>query len=314
MAAITAGTSHAPISAIMILFEMTGNYDLILPLMIASIIASLLSRKLHPHSIYLDPLHRKGLVLSRRPAEAALAELPVKNLVREDHEQLRPSDGFNLVVDRFLSTRRQRLFVVHPDGRLLGEVSIHDIKHILDEARGIPGIVVHDLMRPSTIMAREDDRLDRAIQAFSESDHERIPVVDVAGRYRGFLAKRDVLSLYARELQGQKVLTTTFISGPPGDGAEQKVELPHDYVVRVVAIPPSLAGRSLEEAAFPQKYGVRVIEIRRPTSNPELVIPHAASVLEAGDRLIVLGTTAEVRAFLEACRSSPAESPGSPAL
>src|SRR4029079_11958148 len=82
MAAVMAGTSHAPISAILILFEFTGNYDLILPVMVAAIIASTLARRLRPHSIYTESLSGRGVELPWRMEEAVLAGLKAEDLAR----------------------------------------------------------------------------------------------------------------------------------------------------------------------------------------------------------------------------------------
>ena len=308
MAAIAAGTSHAPISAIMILFEMTGNYDLILPIMIASIISSLVSKRLYPYSIYLDPLHRRGLVLPRKPAEMALSDLSVKSLLREDRELLRPTDTFKVVVEKFLSTRRQRLFVVSPEGRLQGEISLHEIKHMLDEPV-LPGVVAHDLMQDVLITANLNDPVSRATELFSHSDYERIPVVDPAGRFVGLLAKRDILSFYAREILNRPALMTTFVSEEPAKEELSRVELPVDYAVRLVRTPSWLAGRSLDEAALPLKYGVRIIEIRRASSSgSELVIPDASSIIQPDDDLIVLGSGRAIDEFTRV-RVVPAAEP-----
>lgn len=296
MAAIVAGTSHAPISAIMILFEMTGNYDLILPLMIAAIISSLISKRIYPYSIYMDPLHRRGLLLPRRPAEEAFADLQVRSLLREDRELLRPDDSFKNVVEKFLNTRRQRLFVVNLDQRLEGEISLHEIKHMLDEPVVIPGVVAHDLMREVILTVGLDDPLRRATELFAQSDYERLPVLDAAGRFVGHLAKRDILSFYAREILNRPKLITTYTDDPAGEVG--RLELPPDYSVRLVSAPGWLVGRSLADAALPLRHGIRVIEIRRPSGNgSELVIPDAASIVKPGDGLIVLGSAQAIDEF-----------------
>ncbi|HSU83626.1 MAG TPA: chloride channel protein, partial [Thermoanaerobaculia bacterium] len=122
MAAVMAGTSYAPISAILILFEFTGNYDLILPVMLAAILSSLLARALHPYSIYTESLRGKGIDL--RMEEAVLAGLKAESLMRADPRTLKPGDPYSEVVAKFLATPRQRLYVVGPDGRLMGAVSL----------------------------------------------------------------------------------------------------------------------------------------------------------------------------------------------
>ncbi len=300
MAAIAAGTSHAPISAILILFEFTGNYDLILPLMVASITSSVVSRKLYPYSIYTETLQRAGVDLNMRLEEAVLAGVTVRDLMREDPETLAPADGYRRVVDRFFSAHRHRLFVVDDDRKFLGEVSLHDIKHVLEEPAQLQVVLAHDLMTPSEQTLRPDERLDRAAEVFAHSDYERLPVVDEEKRFFGVLAKRDLLSVYAQEVLGRQALLATFVSGSPEEETRDYVELPPDFALRLVEVPEDLVGKTLAEARLPQKYGLRVIEIKRGRPGHEdRVIPGGETDFEAEDRLIVLGPSGAV-ARLEA--------------
>lgn len=289
MAAVTAGTSHAPISAILILFELTGNYELILPLMVASILASLVARKLTRSSLYTESLEKRGIDTNWRMEEAVLAGLAVRDLARADSDTLAPGEGYADLVETFLATHRQRLFVIAPDGRLLGAVSLHDIKHALDDPGRLTAVVAHDLMVPVDRALREDDRLHRAAEVFARSEFERLPVVDEEGRFRGVLAKRDLLAIYAQEVLGRPAMLATFVSG--NDAARRDyVELPPDFSLRLVPVPAGLVGKTLADARLPQTLGARVLEIQRTGRAGEVrrVIPEGATVLAAGDRLIVL--------------------------
>jgi CIC family chloride channel protein len=299
MAAIAAGTSHAPISAILILFEFTGNYDLILPLMVASITASLLARRLQRHSIYTESLSRRGVELPLRMEEAVLAGLKAEDLARPDLDILRPGDHYPQVVDKFLATRRQRLFVVGTDGRLLGAVSLHDIKHALEHPELLTAVVAHDLMLPVDRSILKDERLHRATEYFAHSDFERLPVVDEAGKLLGVLAKRDLLAVYAQEVLGRPAMMATFVSSRESQASRQYVELPPDFSLRMVPLPPDLAGKTLAEARLPQTLGARVLEIRRPSRNGEdSVLPAADTLLESGDVLLLLGPTESIEALM----------------
>jgi CIC family chloride channel protein len=312
MAAVAAGTSHAPLSAILILFEFTGNYDLILPLMVSTILSSLAARRLYPYSIYTEALQRRGVDIAYRMEEAVLAGLTVGELMRPDDEALRPDEPYRAVVARFLAAHRQRLFVVAPDGRLLGVVSLHDIKHALEDPEQLGAVVAHDLMVPVAECVRSSDRLHRAAELFARSDFERLPVCDAEDRFQGVLAKRDLLAIYAQEVLGRPALLATFVHSD--DGARNYVELPPDFTVRMVALPPSLAGRTLAGARLPQTLGVRVLEIRRRGERGRArVIPDSATVLEEGDGLIVLGPTAAIAA-LERGELPAAEEEAEPAI
>jgi CIC family chloride channel protein len=294
MAALAAGTSHAPISAILILFELTNNYDLILPVMVAAITASFLSRILYPYSVYEDSLRRRGVDLPLRMEEAVLAGVEVKSLLRQDPEVLSPDAPYATVVERFLASHRQRLFVVGPDGRLLGAVSLHDIKHVLQDPSALTAVVAHDLMAPVDAVLHPDARLHRVAEVFAQSDFERLPVVDrEAGRFLGLVSKKDLLAIYSQEVLGRPAMLATFVS----QGANKDyVELPPDFALRLVPVPPALLGRTLAEARLPQSLGVRVIELKRqrPGAPAERVMPAADTVLRRGDALIVIGPTTAI--------------------
>jgi len=305
MAAIAAGTSHAPISAILILFEFTGNYDLILPLMIAAIIASLLANGLQPYSIYTEALRRKGIDVSLRMEEAVLAALKAADLARPDAEVLRPGDPYRKVVETFLAAHRRRLFVVGPDQQLLGAVRLGDIQQSLEHPEVLTAVVAADLMVPAGHVLRPDERLHRATEVFAASDYERLPVVDAAGRFCGVLAKRDLLAVYAQEVVGRPALLTTFVSSHDAQVSRDYVELPPDFALRMLAVPPELVGKTLAEARLPQTVGARVIQIKRRTEKgDERLIPDGQTVLAAGDELVLVAPSG-----LSASLAPPASQP-----
>jgi chloride channel protein, CIC family len=300
MAAVMAGTSHAPISAILILFEFTQNYDLILPVMLAAIVASLLARRLRRYSIYTEALRGRGIELPWRMEEAVLAGLKAEDLARPDTDVLHPGDHYRTVVETFLSGRRQRLFVVGDDRRLLGAISLHDIKHVLEHPEALTAVVAHDLMVPVGTVVSKDERLHRATQLFAQSDYERLPVVDDGGRLLGVLAKRDLMAVYAQEVLGRPSLLATFVSSRDSGASRQYVELPPDFALRMVPVPGELVGRTLAEARLPQTLGARVIEIKRHgRQGEEQVIPDADTILASGDLLVLIGPTAQVEAMVE---------------
>ena len=294
MAAIAAGTSHAPISSILILFEFTNNYELILPVMVASITSSFLSRIIYPYSVYEESLRRRGVDLPLRMEEAVLAGVEVKSLLRQDAEILAPGDPFATVVERFLASHRQRLFVVGADGRLLGAVWLHDIKHLLQDPSALEAVVAHDLMAPVPSVLYPDSRLHRVAEVFAGSDFERLPVVErEGGRFLGLVSKKDLLAIYSQEVLGRPAMLATFVS----QGANKDyVELPPDFSLRLVPVPPVLFGRTLAEARLPQSLGVRVIEVKRQRAGApaERVMPAADTVLRSGDALILIGPTAAI--------------------
>ena len=298
MAAVAAGASHAPLSAMLILFEVTGNYDLVPALMAGTLVSAFVAKRIYPYSVYTARLAKGGAELRWRLEEAALAGLAVDDLLLEDREILAPGDGYATVVERFFSARRQRLYVVGGDGRLLGSVSLHDIKHTLRDSGELAAVVAHDLMRPVPTVLHRGERLHRAAEAFARSDFERLPVLAEDGvTYVGVVTKRDLLSVYTQEVLGRPTVLSTYVRGEQPETG--RLELPPDFAVRSVPLPVELDGRTLAEARLPQRLGVRVLQIKRRGhgGEEEWLLPEARTVFAAGDLLVLLGPTAAVEAL-----------------
>ena len=291
MAAVSAGASHAPISAILILFEFTGNYEFILPLMAAGMTASLLSRSIFPHSTYTYSLARKGVDLSWRMEEAVLAGLSVKDLMRQDKETLLLRDSYSTVVERFFDCHRHRLFVVDAAGHLKGAITLHDIKHVLEDADSFTAILAADLVVPIEEVVYAENRLHLVAEKLAHSEFESLPVVDEeTKKYLGLLTKRDLLAVYAQEVVGRPATLATFVSKAGEKASRDFVELPPDFTLRLLEIPKRYVGKTLAEARLTQDFGLRIIEIKREGKEGlERLIPTAETVLRREDGLIVLG-------------------------
>ncbi len=309
MAAIAAGTSHAPISAILIAFEFTGNYGLILPMMLAAITSTVLARKLYTPSIYTESLARRGVDVSMRMEEAALAALKAEDLARPDPDTLAPGDDYPTVVEKFLAASRQRLFVVSADKRLLGAISLHDIKHVLEDPETLPMVVAHDLMLPVENVVRKSERLHRATEVFAASSFERLPVIDEGNRLVGVLAKRDLLAVYAQEVLGRPAMLAKFVSSRDDQTSRDYVELPPNFALEMMPVPPELVGKTLAEAKLPQIWGARVIELRRRKAfgEEEHMIPGGDTTLEAGDLVVLIGPAERLERLVRGEPAIPTE-------
>lgn len=318
MAAMIAGTGHAPITAILMLFEFTGSYGLILPLMIASIVSSGVARWLSPYSAYTEALEKAGVDLRWRMEEAVLAGIRVRDVMRAENEALAPDTKFPAIVELFLSTSRHRLFVVGQDGRLLGELALHDIKPYLGDPDSLRGVLAHDLMHVVGETLDPDERLHLAAETFAGSPWERLPVVDGEGRLVGLLAKRDLLAIYAQEVMGRPQALATFVSPRGGEDEARRdhVELPPDFSVRLVPVPSELIGSTLAQAELTRRGGIRVLELKRRVRGvDQRMIPEASTRFEPGDGLIVLGPSLVLEQLLkgELPALGPVATPAAPA-
>jgi CIC family chloride channel protein len=304
MGAIAAATTHAPISAILIIFEMTQNYAIILPLMIACIVSNLVSRAFKKESIFTDRLTRRGIRLPHRLEEIVMETMTAKDIVTEEPVTIRATDNLATILERFMDTRRTNLYVIDPQKRFLGAVSLHDLKRVLLQSKDLGFILAVDVMYPDFPHVLINDRLTRVLEVFSQYHYERLPVLeDVASRrFAGVLSKRDLIAVYNQEVLQRPSLLARFQTDPAEGEQTTFVELPPRYRVDQVTVGPLLAGKTLGDLSLPATHQVQVLSVKRLDErlHEYRVIPAGPTRLEEGDRLMVLGPIEQIARLKQA--------------
>jgi CIC family chloride channel protein len=188
MGAFLSAASRAPVMAVIMLFEMTLSYDIILPLLLCSVIAYYTSKGLEGASLYSESLKRKT-------AESAppFAETRVAQLMRTKPPVLAPNARFVDIGRMFLNTAVNNLYVVDEAGRFLGAVSLHDIKPYLGEPDLARLVIARDILHEDFPRVAPDQLLTEALGGFFGVVAERLPVVERDGTLRGSLSKGDLL-------------------------------------------------------------------------------------------------------------------------
>ncbi len=289
---LLAGTTHAPIMAIIMIFEMSLNYSIVLPLMLSCVTASLVARAISPDSVYTEALSRKGASLAT-PEAQVMTSLTVRDIMRREFDAVPPDTPLPQVVDRFLKGRRNHLYVVDSEGRFLGAIGLHDLKEALGASEEISFIIALDLMRPSFEVTVPGEHLDRVMERLWAQDCERVPVVDSFDTRRlvGTVSKRDILGVYSLEVLHRRTMMAKF-RGPAGTGQEDTyVELPANYRIDGLVVGESLAGRTVAETRLRDRFGVTVLMIRRLDGGgqEQRLVPAPDTRFQAGDRLVVFG-------------------------
>jgi CIC family chloride channel protein len=188
MGAFLAAATHAPIMAIVMIFELTLDYQIILPLMLACVVGYYTSVKIERRSIYAEALKRKGA----GDYAKQLAELHVRDLMKPNPLTISPTTGFSEIAEKFITTRFNYLYVTY-DGSFLGAVSLHDIKSYLNTPELAKVVIAGDLLRESLPVVRANASLTEALERFSHHDSERLPVVSHDRHLVGSIAKTDVI-------------------------------------------------------------------------------------------------------------------------
>lgn len=296
MACLLSGTTHAPLTSVLMVFEMTLDYDVVLPLLLGSAVASLVATAVSRDSVYTEALRRKAET-PEGVDPAAVDALHVADLMRQEQTTVPADLPLPRLLDAFVAARRNHLYVVEDEGRFRGAVNLHDVNRELRAAGGEAVLTARDLAETRFETTTPGETLLRVLDRFAAQECERLPVLADrrSRRLVGTISKRDILSVYSLDL----LQRTRAVPG-----RSQSLEVPLERFVDEVALPPDLAGRRLAEAALDERWGVSVLMVRRAGTG--LLIPRAGTRLRAGDRLLVFGPRDRLQA-LRLSASAPSE-------
>jgi len=296
MSAMVAGTTHATLTAFMVIFEMTGDYKLILPLMLCSILASFIASVLKKDSIYTMKLTRRGVDLSQGMEVSIMQTTRVQDVMSHDMVVLNESMGFNDLLQKVINSNAAYFYVKDDEGKYQGSFNVHDVKEILNEKSLVGVVVAKDLvpisLSPSIQM---DATLAECMRKFSMYEMEELPVVDdkQSNRLIGKIGRRDILNIYNREILRQGSLGLKFIKGklPETSSRQSYVDLPDGCELNVIPVTESMEERSLQELDIRHSYQVTVVAINRSgeRGEREVLIPSPDEKLQRGDMLVVIG-------------------------
>lgn len=198
MAGLMAGVLHSPLTAIFMIAEITGGYELFLPLMLTSAIAYLVTRGIDPHSIYTEQLARRGDLLTHNKDQTILTLMKTEQVIEKDFVETHPDMSLRDLVKAFTKSRRN-LFPVLEDGELVGVLTLDDFKQMLFDQTIYDKVFVRDLMTNPPAVVEKTETMEAVMQKFQSTGAWNLPVV-YNGKYRGFISKSKLFSAYRRKL------------------------------------------------------------------------------------------------------------------
>jgi CIC family chloride channel protein len=317
MGGVLAGMTHAPLMAIMMVFEQTSSYQTnsyqtVLPLMFVCVVSHFTVRLLKSQSMEEESLRRDGVVLPRGPEASVMQSLRVSDVMHEDVSSVNDSAPFPAVVERFLKEPYNNLYVVDGHGAFVGAIRLHALKEMLHQSESLTTVVADDLVDEAFEFVTPDQKLADTMDVFWRQNSERLPVVEDAASRKliGWISKHDLIGVYNQEILQKRPLLSRFISTTDEGEREGFIELPRDYELRTIIVPPAFSGRTLGELGLRSKLGIHVLLIKRrdPQSGAETIImPDPQSVVGTGERLVVIGTEQAFAGFERLVADTTAE-------
>ncbi len=293
MAAVLAGTVHAPVTAIMLLFEMTDDYHIVLPLMFAVTVSILVSQYFQPESVYSLGLVRDGLRLRRGRDVDVLESIKVKEVMEPRPVTIRANMPLLTVSAMFDQFHTHGLPVVDDDGRLIGIITLQDLQHALAEDPENPQRTAGEVCRKRLVVVYPEESIKDALHKMSVHEIGRLPVVDPShpDRLLGWINRASIIRAYELALARRASLEHR--------GEQMRLEAITEAPVLEMTVVEGapVAGKTVAEVPWPE--GAVLVRVQR---GHQLLIPHGDTLLLPNDRLTFVaepGAVVALRSLVE---------------
>ncbi|MEZ5360431.1 MAG: chloride channel protein [Candidatus Zixiibacteriota bacterium] len=202
MAALVGGTTHAPMTAILIIFEMTSDYRIILPLMVAVTISTLVSRNLFQYSIYTVKLAARGIFLKGGKDVMILRSLQVYEVMDRNFETISLTTPLRQIIQKIETTKETYYMVVDDKSNLHGIISLQDLREIISRGYLQDLIIADDIAHTDIITVTPQETLDEVRKKISMQDLQVVPVVESKGSNKiiAVLRRDDMMTVYNKRL------------------------------------------------------------------------------------------------------------------
>ncbi len=196
MAAVMAGVMHAPLTGIFLIAELTGGYQLFIPLMVVSIFAYLTIIIFEPHSIYGMRLAREGKLITHHTDRAVLTLMSLKSIIDHTYTAVNTDMKLGALVHALSRSKSNQLPVLDDAGNLLGEVDITKIRHVVFRSELYQHFTVAQLMSPPAAILGVNDSMEEVMAQFDRTHAQMLPVLNTDNHFIGYISRTHMYATY----------------------------------------------------------------------------------------------------------------------
>ena len=198
MAGVMSGVMHAPLTGIFLIAEITGGYDLFMPLMIVSVAASLTINIFEPHSIYGMRLAKQGRLVTHHTDHAVLTLMSLDSVIDRDYQGVDPDMELGQMVHKISRSHTDVLPVTDAAGMLLGEIDIRKIRHVVFRTELYHHFKAHQLMVAPAAVLNDGTAMTEVMKTFERTHADWLPVLDADNHLKGYISRKRMYNMYRK--------------------------------------------------------------------------------------------------------------------
>lgn len=302
MTAMVAATTHAPITAILIIFEMTSEYTVILPLMVTSIVATVITTRMLDGNIYTIKLKRRGIDVHGGTAINILDQLKVGRIKQQLLEVVDVDSTLEELLEKMSTSSQSVYYVCDSYKKLSGIITQGMVRRFLNRLEEIPkGVTVGDISNTHFPKIKDHVPVHEVLRLMFDSDMLAIPIVDDQGVLTGQVLRQDILREY------QEMLIQSQSAGYLASSMKfvhkyyhEKTEVLPGFLMARINAPSEFVNQLFKTLNIRRKYNIDVLLVRKSENGRFIdTIPKPNTIIELEDQLLIFGKKKDVESICE---------------
>jgi CIC family chloride channel protein len=301
MAGLLSGTIHAPITSIIMIFELTKNQNFILPAMITCVISIAISRRLIRESIYMQPLAKNNLLLPQLTELNILNSIPVKEVFTGNYLIISEKENLKLIISKLLKQNISVLVVEDNFEKFIGLITMDQVREILFDQDVLGELLIAgDIAKRNCPIIKESDTLKTAWDVMNQSKLDYLPVSDDEDTFKivGIISRKDLDEIYNQEIK-KFDMSMNLASSLTLSNAEEGIPIFGQYVLQEIEVPKSFLGKTIKELDIRNRFKVEIILIKSidKRNNTQVIIPTGNYKFKKNDRIVISGNQNDINKF-----------------
>jgi len=298
MGGLISATTYAPITAIIMVFELTNDYHIILPLMITCIVSTAIATKFSRESIYTLKLVRRNIQIKDGAETNIMKSIFVKDIYTSSIETIATNSNFNEVVNKILSGHNPYFPVINKKNRLEGIISIHDIKEHLYEKENLRNLLIaSDLSKKWVKTVTINDNCHTVLEILTQNNLEGVPVIssDKTQKLLGMIWRKDILDAYNKEIE-RRDIASSFASKITMKNIDNSVHFMKGYAMTEMPVPKTFVGKSIKDLNIRANYGIDINLIKSNTEKESKIkaMPSPNYIFSFDDSIVISGEIGKI--------------------
>ncbi|HRT68394.1 MAG TPA: chloride channel protein, partial [Bacteroidota bacterium] len=301
MGGLLSGTMHAPITSIIMIFELTKNQDFILPTMITCVISIVISRRLSRESIYMQPLAKSNLILPQRTELTILNSIVVNEIYKNTFLIVKEGENIKNIITKLLTNNLSVLVVMDKNDNYIGLITIEQIREILLDQEILGDVLIAgDIASMHSPIIKKSDSLKTAWDLMNQSKSDYLPVCDELDTHKivGIITRTDIDEKYNQEIKKYDI-SLNLASSLIKSNTNEEIQLFDEYVIKEIDIPKSFIGKTIKDIDIRNRFKIEIVLIKTLTKRrqTQVIVPTGNYKFSEADRIVISGIQTDINKF-----------------